>query len=464
MSGRILIIDTVATNRIVLKVKLITAQYKVTPCASIAEAQKCLADGDAVDLIVADVSSAAKDMNNFFKFMLTSSETASVPIIATGQFDSAHSRIETLRAGATEVISKPVSDMMLLARIRSLLRSRAADNEIKLRDDTGRALGFAEGGDPFIAPGKVALVSSTQSLALPLSRDLSAAMASRVRTFAHEDALNTETLNPAPDLYIIDARNAGASGEDGRVFRLIAELRSRNETRYAAQLIIAPENGDNLGAMALDLGANDVVPHNATAAEIGLRARGLVRRKIRMEKLRDTVQSGLKAAVTDPLTGLYNRRYAMPHLQAMADRALRTRRSFALMALDIDHFKSVNDTYGHTAGDKVISAVADLIRDSLRPIDLVARIGGEEFLVAMPDTSVASAQKTAERLRFLVQNTPVDIGNMPPVTVTMSIGLAVSDCSAKWSTDINQLIDYADAALYESKAAGRNIVTLRNAA
>ncbi|OUD09098.1 hypothetical protein BVC71_10330 [Marivivens niveibacter] len=464
MSGRIIIIDTVATNRIVLKVKLMTAQYKVTPCATIAEAQQCITDGDAVDLIVADVSSASRDMNNFFQFLSTNSSTGNIPIIATGTFDSSASRIETLRSGATEVLSKPVSDMMLLARIRSLLRSRAVDNELKLRDDTSRALGFAEGGDPFIAPGKVALVSNNQALALPLSRDLSAAMASRVRSFTHEDALSIETLDTPPDLYVIDARHADTSGEDGRVFRLIAELRSRNQTRNAAQLIIAPENGDHLGAMALDLGANDVVPYDATAAEIGLRARGLVRRKIRMEKLRDTVQSGLKAAVTDPLTGLYNRRYAMPHLQAMADRAIRTNRSFALMALDIDHFKSVNDTYGHTAGDKVISAIAELIRDSLRPIDLVARIGGEEFLVAMPDTSVAAAQKTAERLRFLVQNTPIDIGNMPPVTVTMSIGLAVSDCSAKCSTDINQLIDYADAALYDSKAAGRNIVTLRDAA
>ena len=146
----------------------------------------------------------------------------------------------------------------------------------------------------------------------------------------------------------------------------------------------------------------------------------------------------------------------------MAERSKTTGRSFAVMALDIDHFKLVNDSFGHGAGDRVIAGVADILRDNLRSVDLVARIGGEEFLIALPDTTVDQARKMAERIRYIVQNTPLSIGaGKMPVGVTLSIGVALGMGA---DGDVNGIIERADAALYDSKSSGRNAVTLAQTA
>ena len=459
MAGRILIIDTVATNRIVLKVKLASAQYQVTPCANVAEAREAMNEG-GFDLCLIEMTQLPPALREFCQDLRDSADTGHIPIIATGYFDSSSQRLDALICGADDVLEKPMSDQMLLARIRSLLRARAADDELRLRDDTSRALGFSEATEVFVAAGAVTLIAAQPDHSTTLCRELGAALAASVQQKTPEDVLMAQ--GNVPDLFIIDARGFDPDTDDRQLFRLIADLRSRSDTRHAAQLLITPSAGSDLSPMALDVGANDVVPSNATAAEIGLRARKLIRRKQRMAQLRDTVQTGLKAAVTDPLTGLYNRRYAIPHLRAMAERSKSTGRSFAVMALDIDHFKLVNDSFGHSAGDRVIAGVAEILRDNLRSVDLVARIGGEEFLIALPDTPVDQARKMAERIRDIVQNTPLSIGaGKMPVGVTLSIGVALGtgdDC------DVTDVVERADAALYDSKSSGRNAVTFARTA
>ena len=149
----------------------------------------------------------------------------------------------------------------------------------------------------------------------------------------------------------------------------------------------------------------------------------------------------------------------------MAERARETGRQFAVMVLDLDRFKSINDTYGHAAGDAVLVEVARRLTSNLRGVDLIARIGGEEFLVALPDTTPEAAHATAERLRRMVGETPVPLPQrMGSTIVTLSIGMTVANSPAGDMRQVEELIGLADRALLGAKTQGRNLVTVARSA
>jgi len=164
----------------------------------------------------------------------------------------------------------------------------------------------------------------------------------------------------------------------------------------------------------------------------------------------------MEFAVTDALTGLHNRRYLDTHLRAIYDEATRRERALSLLLLDIDRFKSVNDTYGHDAGDEVLREFANRVRALTRGIDVVARFGGEEIVIVVPDTALDGARAVAERIREQVSGTPFVVQHgLRRVAVTVSIGVA-----ARPDTDASaaDLLKRADLALYQAKHGGRNQV------
>ena len=237
-----------------------------------------------------------------------------------------------------------------------------------------------------------------------------------------EQALLATNADDIPDVYVI-ASNL-AKPDEG--LRLMSELRSRPETRHSAVLMVVPKGASHKSATALDLGANDLMSEGFSPEELSLRLCTLIKRKNQADRLRETVRDGLRMAVIDPLTGLYNRRYAMPHMARVAERAKATGRPYAVMILDIDRFKSVNDTYGHSIGDVVLQEVSKRIKGNLRGVDMVARIGGEEFLVAMPDTHLTEARMAAERLCQVIDSQPIELPNgKGSVPISLSIGVAM---------------------------------------
>ena len=180
-----------------------------------------------------------------------------------------------------------------------------------------------------------------------------------------------------------------------------------------------------------------------------------LRRKLYQELLRSTVSSAVELAVTDPLTGLYNRRYLDAHLASAVARASATEKPVCVLIFDIDHFKTINDTYGHDAGDDVLKDFSDRLKKGVRGIDLVVRYGGEEFILVMPETDAAFASGVAERLRCDVEKVPFATRSHTNIPVTVSIGIA------EWrgaSDSADALIKRADEALYAAKHAGRNRV------
>ena len=458
MTARILIVDSVATKRIVLKVKLQSAHYRVTACATRAEAEAAITR-QRPDLILFNPVGDAENLNAFCRDLRKASNTEGIAIIASGQDDTAKARFAALDAGADDVLPHPVEDALLLARVRSLLRIKSAGQEFSLRESTSRALGFGDARQAFTRAAKLAYIATDDGPPADAIAALARLPGHALETCQLSDILENRKAPRAPDTVILDLGRR--SQAQAARFDLISELRARATTRMVAVLVIVPKCAQAEAAMYLDLGADDVVFDDVRGDELALRAKGLVARKLQQDGLRATVRDGLHAALTDPLTGLYNRRYVMPHLARMAEEAVASQRPFAVMMLDIDHFKTVNDAHGHAAGDAVLRAIAARLRENLRAIDLVGRIGGEEFLVAMPQTSARQAKLAADRLRRVIGNLPFVLDDGETLlAVSVSVGVAVSGAGDLPPQPLNQLCRGADKALYRAKTAGRNQVAM----
>lgn len=455
MPGRILIADAVATNRIMLKVKLSSAHHDVTVAESGAEILD-IVRRDPPDLMILD--EGLPDMSGVELCLALKSDPVArrVPVIMLTDRGDAEARVAALDAGADEFLSKPLDEVTLMARVRSLMRARETHDALDRRRITVEELGFAEPATLFEAPARIAFVPRRADSGLRWKHALRGLVRDPIEIFDEDGALAAMNSGPQVDLFLIEADLLRP--RDG--LRLLCELRSGPATRHAAIVILHHDGDSDTAAMALDLGANDIVASCFLPAELAIRIRTQIRRKKDADRLRASVEDGLRLAVTDPLTGLYNRRYALSHLARVAERAARGKRPFAVMVADIDRFKSVNDGWGHAAGDAVLVETARRLRDNLRDVDLVARVGGEEFLVAMPDTDAEAAGMAAERLRRVVSAAPVQVPGGPSLSVTISIGVAV-----RWSDDavtetVPELIERADQALFDAKSDGRNQVTL----
>jgi two-component system cell cycle response regulator len=452
MSGRILIVDAVPTNRIILRVKLSAAYYEVVQ-ADCAQAALAMTRKLAPDLVITAADLPDMSGRELCAILREQVRTASIPVIIVHGEDDPGARLASLAAGADDVLARPIDDLVMLARLRSLLRARDAEAELQLRDDTRRALGLAEQSAEFVAPGLVRLVAIPRlSETKALNEGLQKRITDRVELVAPDDALR-ETAR-APDVVII-AESSDGSGEG---LTLLPQLRASRHTRHSALIYIAQPHQRREAASALDMGANDLLISDLALDELAIRLKRQIARKRTNDRLRANMRDGLRAAVCDPLTGLYNRRYAVPHISRLAERAAQQNRPYALLLADLDFFKHVNDTYGHAAGDAVLVTLAQRLKDNLRAADLISRWGGEEFLVAMPDADRTAAKRTAERICRIMSQQPVTLPDGVRLTVTLSIGVAIG----KPERDANplDLVELADQALYAAKNKGRNTVVM----
>jgi two-component system cell cycle response regulator len=213
--------------------------------------------------------------------------------------------------------------------------------------------------------------------------------------------------------------------------------------------------------MALEIGVNDLIARPVDPEELAARARTLIRQKRYTDFLRNNLDNSLELAVTDPLTGLHNRRYMSSQLAGLAKRAHHGGGPVSALLVDIDHFKRINDSFGHDVGDAVLREFAVRLATNVRAIDLPCRYGGEEFVVVMPDTSLDAAERVAERLRLHVSGAPFHVaGAAELLTVTISIGVATT----LGDDDTPEaLLKRADEAVYQAKSKGRNLVVLQAA-
>jgi two-component system cell cycle response regulator len=253
------------------------------------------------------------------------------------------------------------------------------------------------------------------------------------------------------DLAIV---SLGLKDFDG--LRLCSQIRSLERTRNVPILAVAEADNNQRLIRGLEIGVNDYLIRPVDRNEMLARVRTQIKKKRYTERLRDNVQASIEMAITDALTGLFNRRYMETHLGTLMEQAASRGKPLALLILDIDYFKSINDGHGHDAGDDVLREFSLRIRKSIRNIDLACRYGGEEFVIVMPETDIAVAAMVAERIRRRIATEPFAIQEgARNLDVTISIGIAALAGAADTAAAV---LKRADTALYRAKRDGRNRV------
>jgi two-component system cell cycle response regulator len=458
MSARILIVDDIAANRIVQQARLAAAFYQVILAV---DGASCLATAqrERPDLVLLDLGLPDISGLEVLQRLRRNSACRDIPVIALTSSGGAAERLAAFAAGADDVMDQPTNERVLLARLRNLLRLKA-ESDFPAPDALALP-GLAEAPAGFEPQGTIALVTPQHMQGEGLRDALAGQLRDRLVVLSRREALAEMTAglgcSAVPEVFVLqdDGRNPSST------LRLLSELKSHQATRHAAVCVVGPAGAGDEAAMAFDLGADDAVGPGVTAEELVLRTRGLLRRKRHFDHLRARMQDGLRLAMRDPLTGLYNRRFAVPQLASVADRARAEGSPFAVMVMDLDRFKQVNDIHGHAAGDQVLVEVAHRLTVNLRDTDILARIGGEEFLAILPRTNMTTARRVAERLCQVMDDEPIRIGSGEELRVTVSIGVAVAGTAGEGSFGVEGLVEQADIALLESKGAGRNQVTFR---
>ncbi len=459
MPGRVLIVEDSATNRLLLRSRLNQAYYDVVEAENGEQALE-LVTSERPDLVLLDVMMPGMDGFEVCRRLKSSPETLHIPVVMLTALDKREDRVTGLEAGADDFLSKPFDDVALMSRVASLTRMKMMVDEMILRGQTSPGLGtedLMDAARATVFPESQVLIVGPKEVQVRAMRDaIARAIGCQV-----DIATSIEEATSLVEFIGVDAVLIEDGLPGGDPLRFGSVLRARPETRQAATVLVVPSDGLGLASKALEIGFNDYITSPIDLVELTARIRSQLRRKHYADRLRENMRTTMVQAVTDPLTGVYNRRYANVHLDAMIEQARERGSDLAVMLLDLDRFKNVNDTYGHAAGDDVLKEFARRLGENVRNIDLVARMGGEEFMVLMPDVSVGLAAEIAERVRMKTEAPEFEIaadGTLLPITV--SIGFAV----LQESESVFEIVKRADEALYASKNGGRNRVTLAQAA
>jgi two-component system cell cycle response regulator len=451
MSARVLVVDDVAANVKLLEARLSAEYFDVVTAMGGAEALAICERGEC-DIVLLDVMMPDMDGFEVCRRLKSSPATHHIPVVIVTALDQPSDRVRGLQAGADDFLTKPVSDIALIARVRSLSRLKMMTDELRMRALTSKEIGIQSPEREAVADdgrgGRVLLVEDRASSAERITSML------QDEHEVHVQLQPNEALFAAAegqyDLLIVSLALENFDG-----LRLCSQLRSLERTRNVPILAIADADNNARLVRGLEIGINDYLSRPVERNELMARARTQIRKKRYTERLRDNVQMSIEMAITDALTGLYNRRYMETHAGTLVEQAAARGKPLTVLVLDIDHFKHINDTHGHDAGDDVLRDFALRIRKCIRGIDLACRYGGEEFVVIMPETDLAVATMVAERLRRRIAGEPFPIQRgARALEVTISIGIA----SLGTGDTAADVLKRADQALYRAKRDGRNRV------
>jgi two-component system, cell cycle response regulator len=451
MTARVLVVDDVPANVKLLQARLSAEYFDVITAMSgdealaICERAKC-------DIVLLDVMMPDMDGFEVCRRFKAGPTTHHIPVVMVTALDQPSDRVKGLQAGADDFLTKPVSEIALIARVRSLARLKVMTDELRMRALASRDIGVTGGEREALTEagrnGHILLVDDR-----PLSYEHMAAILAGEHSVDIEADPNAALFRAADGNYDLLIVSLALVDFDG--LRLCSQVRSLARTRNTPILAIADADENARLVRGLEIGVNDYLFRPIDKNEILARVRTQIRKKRYTERLRDSVQTSIELAITDALTGLHNRRYMETHIAGLVEQALSRDQPLAVLVLDIDHFKLVNDTHGHDAGDEVLREFARRMRKAIRGIDLACRYGGEEFVVVMPETDLDAATAVAERLRRRIASEPFPIQQgAQGIDVTISIGIA----ALGGNDDAASVIKRADQALYRAKRNGRNRV------
>ncbi|MBL9011205.1 MAG: PleD family two-component system response regulator [Alphaproteobacteria bacterium] len=453
MTARVLVVDDIAANVKLLEAKL-SAEYFDVISASNGPDGLRLAAEQKPDIVLLDVMMPGMDGFEVCRRLKSSPDTAHIPVVMVTALDQPSDRVQGLDAGADDFLTKPVNDIALFARVKSLVRLKMMTDELRMREATGHSLGVTDASEMLRpnapeAGGRILLVED---------RETSARRTLDALSGEHELKLTADPIEALMlardgdfDLVVLSLSLQNTDG-----MRLCSQLKTLESTRHTPILALVEEGDTKRLVRALEIGINDYLIRPLDRNELLARVKTQIKRKRYSDRLRQNLQLSLEMAITDQLTGLYNRRYMSRHLDTQLKFALEAKKPLSFLIMDIDFFKSINDSHGHAIGDEILRGFASRLKANVRGIDLACRYGGEEFVVIMPETDVAFAYAVAERLRQNVADVPFAISSGGgPLTVTVSIGVTSIE---RPDETADSILKRADQALYRAKRDGRNRV------
>jgi two-component system cell cycle response regulator len=451
MTARVLVVDDIPANVKLLEARLSAEYFDVLTAVSGVDAL-AICERAECDVVLLDVMMPDMDGFEVCRRLKAGVATHHIPVVMVTALDQPSDRVKGLEAGADDFLTKPVSDIALIARVRSLSRLKLMTDELRMRAVTSRDIGIESPERDAVAEtgqgGRILVVDDR-----PTSSERIAGMLGAAHSVDIQGDPNEALFHAAEASYDLVIVSLGLENFDG--LRLCSQIRSLDRTRNVPILAIADAENNTRLVRGLEIGVNDYLTRPIDKNELMARVRTQIRKKRYTERLRDNVQMSIEMAITDALTGLYNRRYMESHVGTLVEQATTRGKPLTVLVLDIDYFKSINDSHGHDAGDDVLREFALRIKKSIRGIDLACRYGGEEFVVLMPETDIAVATMVAERLRRRIAGEPFVIQQgARHIDVTISIGIAAlgrNDSAAS-------VLKRADQALYRAKRDGRNRV------
>lgn len=450
MSARILIVDDIEANRKLLAAKL-EAQYHSVLLAENGPQALEIAQKEDPEIILLDVMMPGMDGYEVCRRLKADPATSHIPVVMVTALSDTEDRVRGLDAGAEDFLTKPIDDFVLNSRVNTLIRYNTVTSELRQREASGLRAGAVEAVEQTEVdrPARVFVIDDNPRTS------------ARIAGILRDEGHKVMTLLEAGDMGELatertDVLLLSLLSRSFDPLKLCAHFKSNDVTRAVSILLICDPLERAKAVKGLEIGASDMIMAPIDRQELLARVRTQTRRTRYVEILRERVDRGLELSVIDQLTGLYNRRYMNNQLQQFMHRAVMGGKPLSVMMLDIDHFKAINDTHGHQAGDEVLQELADRLRMNIRPMDVACRPGGEEFLVILPETPGELAMAAAERVRKAIAAEPfLVLSETRSISVTVSAG--VSSLLGAHDT-IAEMMQRSDTALYQAKSAGRNRV------
>lgn len=454
MTARVLVVDDVPPNVKLLEAKLTSEYFDVLTAFSGPEALDVISR-EHPDIILLDVMMPGMDGFEVCRRIKGDPTTAHIPVVMVTALDQPSDRVAGLEAGADDFLTKPVQDLALFARVRSLVRLKVMMDELRNREATGANLGWENEEEAIIdvsvpTDGAILIVDEQERVMERIARALEGV--GELTFIAGGDDAAERAREKNFDLIIVSLTMRNTDG-----LRVCSKLRSFEETRHVPILVMVDDGNTKLLVRALEMGVNDYVVRPVDRMEFLARVKTQLKRKRYADRLWENFHLSMQLATTDAVTGLYNRHYLTSHMETRLQAAQKSGKPLSVLMMDIDHFKAVNDTYGHAVGDIVLKEFSNRVGKNIRGVDLAARYGGEEFVVMMPETPTDWAFMIGDRLRQEVCDNKFDVGlSTGPIDISVSIGVATSEEGQSPS----QLLEEADKALYAAKEGGRNKVVI----